>query len=35
LPPPPDNSSRPESSSRTQNPIALLSFRTIMPITGG
>jgi hypothetical protein len=35
LPPPPDNSSRPESSSRPQNPKALPSFGTIMPITGG
>jgi hypothetical protein len=35
LPPPPDNSSRPESSSRTQNSKALPSFGTIMPITGG
>jgi hypothetical protein len=32
LSPPPDNSSRPELSSRTQNPKALLSFETIMPI---
>jgi hypothetical protein len=30
-----DNLSRPESSSRTQNPKALPSFGTIMPITGG
>jgi hypothetical protein len=35
LPPPADNSSRPESSSRTQNPKAFPSFGTIMPITGG
>jgi hypothetical protein len=35
FPPPLDNSSRPESSSRTQNPKALPSFGTIMPITGG
>jgi hypothetical protein len=35
LPPPPDNSSKPESSSRTQNPNALPSFGTIMPIIGG
>jgi hypothetical protein len=35
LPPPPDNSSRPESSSRTQNPKSLPSFGTIMPIIGG
>jgi hypothetical protein len=35
LPPPPDNSSRPELSSRTQNPKALPSFGTIMPITRG
>jgi hypothetical protein len=35
LPPPPDNSSRPESSSRSHNPKELPSFGTIMPITGG
>jgi hypothetical protein len=35
LPPPPDNLSRPESSSRPQNPKALPSFGTIMPIIGG
>jgi hypothetical protein len=35
LPPPPHNSSRLELSSRTQNPKALPSFGTIMPITGG
>jgi hypothetical protein len=35
LPPPPDNSSGPESSSKTQNSKALPSFGTIMPITGG
>jgi hypothetical protein len=35
LSPPPDNSSRPESSSRGHNPKALPSFGTIMPITGG
>jgi hypothetical protein len=35
LPLPPDNSSRPKSSSRPQNPKALPSFGTIMPITGG
>jgi hypothetical protein len=31
----PDNSSRPEVSSRTHNLKALPSFETIMPITGG
>jgi hypothetical protein len=35
LPPPPDNSSRAESSSRPQNSKALPSFETIMPIIGG
>jgi hypothetical protein len=35
LPPPLDNSLRPESSSRPQNSKALPSFGTIMPITGG
>jgi hypothetical protein len=35
LPPPLDNSSRLESSSRSHNPKALASFGTIMPITGG
>jgi hypothetical protein len=35
LPPPPDNPSKPKSSSRTQNSKALPSFGTIMPITGG
>jgi hypothetical protein len=34
LPPPPDNTLRPESSLRTQNSKALPSFGTIMPITG-
>jgi hypothetical protein len=32
LPPPPDNSSSPKLSSRTQNPKVLPSFGTIMPI---
>jgi hypothetical protein len=35
FPPPPNNSSRPELSSRTQNPKALPSFGKIMPIIGG
>jgi hypothetical protein len=35
LPPPPDSSSRPQSSSGPQNSKALPSFRTIMPISGG
>jgi hypothetical protein len=34
LPPPPDNSSIPEPSSRNHNPKALPSFGTIIPITG-
>jgi hypothetical protein len=35
LPPPPDNSSRPQSSSGPQNSKALQSFGTILPISGG
>jgi hypothetical protein len=35
LPPPPDSSSRPQSSSGPQNLKALPSFGTIMPISGG
>jgi hypothetical protein len=35
LPPPPDSSSRPQSSSGPQNSKALPSFGTIMPISGG
>jgi hypothetical protein len=35
VPPPPDNSSRPEPSSRNHNPKALPPLGTIMPITGG
>jgi hypothetical protein len=35
LPPPPDSSSRPESTSRPQNSKALPSCGTIMPIIGG
>jgi hypothetical protein len=35
LPPPPESSSRPQSSAGPQNSKALPSFRTIMPITGG
>jgi hypothetical protein len=35
LPPPPANSVKLESSSRGNNPKALPSFVTIMPVTGG
>jgi hypothetical protein len=35
LPPPPDSSSRPQSSSGPQNSKALPSFGTILPISGG
>jgi hypothetical protein len=35
LPPPPESSSRPQSSAGPQNSKALPSFRTIMQITGG
>jgi hypothetical protein len=35
LPPPPESSSRPQSSAGPQNSKALSSFGTIMPITGG
>jgi hypothetical protein len=35
LPPPPESSLRPQSSSGPQNSKALPSFGTIMPITGG
>jgi hypothetical protein len=35
LPPPPESSSRPQSSAGPQNSNAFPSFGTIMPITGG